>query len=83
MYKLGIAFRKWVAFKLENDAFWKENGAMVIFSGPDVPGEGELEASTPTLTSPVHLHTHPLPSATCRQLPPIAHRPTCTQESTK
>jgi len=41
MYKLGIAFRKWVAFKLENDAFWKENGAMVIFSGPDVPGEGE------------------------------------------
>lgn len=40
MYRLGIAFRKWIKFKQENDPFWK-NGAEVIFSGPDVPGEGE------------------------------------------
>jgi len=26
---------------METDRFWKSNGAEVIFSGPDVPGEGE------------------------------------------
>ena len=41
MYKLGLAFQKWIEFKVENDPFWVENGAEVIFSGPDVPGEGE------------------------------------------
>lgn len=40
MYRLGLAFRKWVDFKMETDPFWK-NGARVVFSGPDVPGEGE------------------------------------------
>ncbi|CAM9490109.1 unnamed protein product [Chrysoparadoxa australica] len=41
MYNLAYAFRSWIEFKLENDPFWKENGARVVFSGPDVPGEGE------------------------------------------
>ena len=41
MYKLGLAFQKWIDFKVENDPFWIENSAEVIFSGPDVPGEGE------------------------------------------
>jgi len=39
MFRLGIAFRKWIAYKMETDPFWK-NGAEVVFSGPDVPGEG-------------------------------------------
>jgi len=41
MYKLGKAFNKWIEFKMANDPFWQEQGARVIFSGPDVPGEGE------------------------------------------
>lgn len=41
MFKLGVAFRKWIEFKMANDQFWIDNGAEVIFSGPDVPGEGE------------------------------------------
>ena len=41
MLKLGLALQKWVAYKMETDAFWSENGATVIVSGPDVPGEGE------------------------------------------
>lgn len=40
MHRLGIAFRKWIAYKIETDPFWA-NGAEVVFSGPDVPGEGE------------------------------------------
>jgi len=40
MHKLGVAFRRWIEFKMENDPFWK-HGARVVFSGPDVPGEGE------------------------------------------
>ena len=40
MYRLGIAFRRWIAYKIESDVFWK-NGAEIVFSGPDVPGEGE------------------------------------------
>jgi len=40
MFRLGIAFRRWIAYKMETDPFWQE-GAEVIFSGPDVPGEGE------------------------------------------
>ena len=40
MLKLGLALQKWVAYKMETDPFWK-NGATVIVSGPDVPGEGE------------------------------------------
>mmetsp|Transcript_22963 Transcript_22963/g.29979 ORF Transcript_22963/g.29979 Transcript_22963/m.29979 type:complete len:659 (-) Transcript_22963:392-2368(-) len=41
MYKLGKAFNRWIEFKMANDPFWQEQGAKVIFSGPDVPGEGE------------------------------------------
>ncbi|CEL94169.1 unnamed protein product [Vitrella brassicaformis CCMP3155] len=40
MYKLGLALRKWVAYKIQTDPVWAD-GAKVILSGPDVPGEGE------------------------------------------
>jgi 5'-3' exonuclease len=40
MHRLGIAFRAWIDHKMETDAFWQQ-GATVVFSGPDVPGEGE------------------------------------------
>jgi 5'-3' exoribonuclease 1 len=40
MYNLGIAFRKWIKFKMDTDPFW-QSGAEIVFSGPDVPGEGE------------------------------------------
>jgi len=40
MFKLSVAFQKWIEFKMENDPFWK-NQARVVFSGPEVPGEGE------------------------------------------
>jgi len=40
MLKLSLAMDKWIEFKMETDPFWKD-GAKVIFSGPDVPGEGE------------------------------------------
>ena len=40
MLKLSIALSKWVEFKIKTDPFW-QNGADVVVSGPDVPGEGE------------------------------------------
>lgn len=40
MLKLSLAMQKWVDYKMQTDPFWK-NGAQVIVSGPDVPGEGE------------------------------------------
>lgn len=40
MLKLSLAIQKWVSFKIQTDIFW-QNGAHVILSGPDVPGEGE------------------------------------------
>ena len=40
MFRLGIAFRRWIDYKMETDPFW-QNGAEIVFSGPDVPGEGE------------------------------------------
>ena len=40
MLKLGIAMTKWIEFKQKSDPFWA-NGADVVFTGPDVPGEGE------------------------------------------
>lgn len=40
MLKLSLAMQKWVEFKMQTDEFWI-NGADVIISGPDVPGEGE------------------------------------------
>jgi XRN 5'-3' exonuclease N-terminus len=44
MYNLGRAFRKWIDWKIENDPFWRD-GARIVFSGPDVPGEGEHKVS--------------------------------------
>lgn len=40
MLKLSLAMQKWVDYKMQTDPFWM-NGAQVIVSGPDVPGEGE------------------------------------------
>lgn len=40
MLKLSISLSKWVEFKMKTDPFW-QNGADVVVSGPDVPGEGE------------------------------------------
>jgi len=40
MYKLGLSFNAWIEFKMKNDPFWKESGVEVVFSGPDMPGEG-------------------------------------------
>lgn len=40
MLKLSLAMQKWVEYKMQTDPFWK-NGAQVIVSGPDIPGEGE------------------------------------------
>ena len=40
MLKLSIAMTKWVEFKMKTDPYWR-NGADVIVSGPDIPGEGE------------------------------------------
>jgi len=42
MHRLGIAFRRWIEYKMKTDEFWIRNGATeVIFSGCDIPGEGE------------------------------------------
>ena len=40
MLKLSLAMKKWIEYKQATDPFWK-NGADVVFTGPDVPGEGE------------------------------------------
>ena len=40
MLKLSLATRKWVEYKQKTDPFWRD-GADVVVSGPDVPGEGE------------------------------------------
>ena len=40
MLKLSLAMQKWVDYKMKTDPFWM-NGAQVIVSGPDLPGEGE------------------------------------------
>lgn len=38
--RLGDVFRRWIAYKVENDPQWAQ-GPLVIFSGADSPGEGE------------------------------------------
>ncbi len=40
MHRLSVAFKSWIQFKLAHDEKWK-TGVEVVFSGPDVPGEGE------------------------------------------
>ena len=32
MFRLGIAFRRWIAHKMKTDPFWQQ-GAEVVFSG--------------------------------------------------
>ena len=41
MYRLSVDFKKWMNYKIEKDEFWLNSPAEVIFSGADVPGEGE------------------------------------------
>lgn len=33
MFRLGVAFRRWIAYKMESDPFWQK-GADIVFSGP-------------------------------------------------
>lgn len=40
MFKLTKAMKAWIEYKMDTDPFWQQN-ARVVFSGPDVPGEGE------------------------------------------
>lgn len=57
MLKLGIAMTKWIEFKQKSDPFWK-NGADVVFTGPDVPGEGEHKVMDYIRASKVHYYSH-------------------------
>lgn len=40
MHRLSQAFREWIDFKIRHDRAW-QTGCKVVFSGPEVPGEGE------------------------------------------
>jgi len=40
MLKLSMAMERWIEYKMETDEMWA-NGCDVVFSGPNVPGEGE------------------------------------------
>lgn len=40
MDRLSQAFREWIDYKMRNDRAW-QTGCKVVFSGPEVPGEGE------------------------------------------
>ncbi|KAJ1461024.1 XRN 5'-3' exonuclease N-terminus-domain-containing protein [Pelagophyceae sp. CCMP2097] len=40
MHRLGLGFRAWLSHKFKTDPFYT-HGPIVMFSGPDVPGEGE------------------------------------------
>mmetsp|Transcript_51534 Transcript_51534/g.75383 ORF Transcript_51534/g.75383 Transcript_51534/m.75383 type:complete len:550 (-) Transcript_51534:45-1694(-) len=40
MSDLSYSFKKWLEYKIKNDLEWQQ-GCDVIFSGPEVPGEGE------------------------------------------
>jgi len=41
MLKLSLATNRWIEYKMKTDPAWKDSNIKVIFSGPDVPGEGE------------------------------------------
>jgi 5'-3' exoribonuclease 1 len=41
MHRLSIAFRSWIEYKRKTDNFWRQSPATIVFSGADVPGEGE------------------------------------------
>jgi 5'-3' exoribonuclease 1 len=40
MHRLSRSFHVWIEHKIQHDPMW-QHGAEVVFSGPDVPGEGE------------------------------------------
>lgn len=40
MYQLSIQFRSWIDYKMKSDPAWQQ-GCTVVFSGSEVPGEGE------------------------------------------
>jgi hypothetical protein len=40
LYRLGRKYEEWIAHKMSTDPKW-QNGPTVVFSGADVPGEGE------------------------------------------
>ena len=40
MSDLSVSFKEWLVYKTKNDPEWQQ-GCDVIFSGPEVPGEGE------------------------------------------
>lgn len=48
MFKLTKAFQAWIEYKMDTDPFWQQN-ARVVFSGPDVPGEGEHKVTVPPM----------------------------------
>ena len=41
MGRLCYSFRAWLDHKMKTDVFWRETSAIIVFSGSDVPGEGE------------------------------------------
>ena len=41
MLKLSLAMDSWLKHKFTSDPLWRDSGCRVVFSGPDVPGEGE------------------------------------------
>eukprot|EP01031_Cornospumella_fuschlensis_P013136 gene13136-16062_t len=41
MDRLGAAFKVWLAHKVQTDAAYQAPQLEFVFSGPDVPGEGE------------------------------------------
>lgn len=40
MFDLSIRFRKWIDYKMSSDLAFQQ-GCTIVFSGPEVPGEGE------------------------------------------
>jgi 5'-3' exoribonuclease 1 len=40
MERLSYQFKKWIQYQVNNDREWQQ-GCDVVFSGADVPGEGE------------------------------------------
>jgi 5'-3' exoribonuclease 1 len=41
MHRLSVAFRSWIGYKRSTDNFWIQSPAEIVYSGADVPGEGE------------------------------------------
>lgn len=41
MHRLGVEFQNWIKMKLNTDSFWQNRRTQIVYSGADVPGEGE------------------------------------------